>query len=90
MGRKPIFRILHFFAPFRSEAAELGLPAPDHAEIRPSNGEIDVLSDSRIGVAEKSRNLPNIQLLILEGIRKEMSQRMMRDVWNFRFLARRL
>ena len=36
--------------------------------------EIDVLSDSRIGVAEESRNLPDIQLLILERIRKEMPQ----------------
>jgi hypothetical protein len=52
--------------------------------------EINVLSDGRIGVAEESRNLPDIQLLILERIREEMPQRMMRDVRNFRFLARRL
>ena len=52
--------------------------------------EINVLSDGRIGVAKESRNLPDIQLLILERIREEMSQRMMRDVRNFRFFARRL
>ena len=52
--------------------------------------EINVLSDGRIGVAKESRNLPDVQLLILERIREEMSQRMMRDVLNFRFLARRL
>ena len=34
--------------------------------------------------------LPDTQLLILERIRKEMPQRVMRDVRNFRFLARRL
>ena len=50
--------------------------------------EINVLSDGRIGVAKESRNLPDIQLLILERIREEMPQRMMRDVRNFRFLAR--
>ena len=52
--------------------------------------EINVLSDGRIGVAEESRNLPDIQLLILEGIREEMPQRVMRDARNFRFLARSL
>ena len=51
--------------------------------------EINVLSNGRIGVAEESRNLPDIQLLILERIREEMSHRMMRDVRNFRFLTRR-
>ena len=36
--------------------------------------EINVLSDGRIGVAEEPRNLPDIQLLILERIREEMPQ----------------
>ena len=34
--------------------------------------EINVLGDGRIGVAEESRNLPDIKLLILECIREEM------------------
>ena len=51
--------------------------------------EINVLSDGRIGVSKESRNLPDIQLLILERIREEMPQRMVRDVRNFRFLTRR-
>ena len=38
--------------------------------------EINVLSDGWIGVAEKSRKLPDIQLLILERIREEVPQRM--------------
>ena len=52
--------------------------------------EINVLGDGRIGVSKEARNLPEIQLLILERIREEMPQRVMRDVRNFRFLARRL
>ena len=36
--------------------------------------EINVLSHGRIGVAKESRNLPDIQLLILERIREEMPQ----------------
>src|SRR5207244_2213393 len=39
MGKRPIFRILHFFATFRFEVAELGFPAPGHAELRLSNGD---------------------------------------------------
>ena len=52
--------------------------------------EINVLSDGRIGVSKEARNLPDIQLLILERIREEMPQRVMRDVWDLRFFARRL
>jgi len=36
--------------------------------------EINVLSDGRIGVPEESRNFPDIQLLILKRICKEMPQ----------------
>ena len=52
--------------------------------------EIDVLRDGRICVPEKSRNLSDVQLLFLEHVRKEMPQRMMCDIRDFRFRARRL
>ena len=52
--------------------------------------EINVLSDSRICVPEEPRNLPDIQLLFLEHVGKEMPQRMMRDIRNVCFRARGL
>ena len=52
--------------------------------------EINVLSDGRIGVPEESRNLSDVELLLLEHVREEMPQRMMRDIGNFRIRACRL
>ena len=42
--------------------------------------EINVLSDSRIRVPEESRNLSDVEFLVLEHVREEMPQRMMRNI----------
>ena len=89
MGEKPILGFCTFLPLFYSRPQNLDFLRPAMQSFV-SPMEINVLSDGRIGVAEESRNLPDIQLLILERIREEMPQRMMRDVRNFRFLARRL
>ena len=49
--------------------------------------EINVLSDRRICVPEESRNLSDIELLVLEHVREEMPQGMMGDIRNSRVRA---
>ena len=89
MGKRPILGFCTFLPLFDSRLQDLDLLRPTMQSFV-SPMEINVLSDGRIGMAKESRNLPDVQLLILERVREEVPQRVMRDVRNSRFLARHL
>ena len=73
MDKSPFLGFCTFLPLFDSRPQNLDLLRPAMQSFV-SPMEINVLSDGRIGVAEESRNLPDIQLLILKRIREQMPQ----------------